>query len=152
MNAEFAELFASVRFVLYHKQATSARTLFLRLADGGVLAPEPLPPLATVLEADEEADADDASVVLHPASLALALCRHFGLPPDSIEIDAGFAAQVDTPGQPLTVHLARFKAMDPPRAELGALGAGFCALTELRARPPAEMELLRRAYQTVLGG
>ena len=53
MTPEFADLFETVRIVLYHKQATSARTLFLRHADGSVCAPAPLPPLATVLAEDE---------------------------------------------------------------------------------------------------
>ncbi len=151
MNAEFTGLFAPIRVIAYHKQATSARTLFLRHADGGVCAPEPLPPLASVLDEDAT-PAGTSAIALHPASLALALCRYLGMPPDSIEVDAEFAERVDIPGHPLTVYLARFKAMDPPREELAASGAKFCALTELRGRAPAEMELLRRAYQAVLGG
>lgn len=139
------------RVILYHKQHTSARTLFVRFADGGVCVPEPLPPLASVLAEDDPAG-ELSPLAVHPASLAQALCRHLGLAADAVEIDAEFMARVDTPGQPLTVHLGRLKAMDPPRAEFAARGGRFCALTELRGQAPAEMELLRRAYQAILGG
>lgn len=150
MSPEFAGLFETVRVILYHKQATSARTLFLRHADGGISAPASLPPLAVVLDEDEPAEA--SAVAVHPASLALALCEHFGLPPDSIEVDPEFSARVDVPGRPLTFHLARFKAIDPPRSEFAPKGGRFYALTELRGCAPAEMELLRRAYAAILGG
>lgn len=150
MGSEFSGPFANIRVMLYHKQATSARTLFLQLADGGVCVPEPLPPLSSVLEQDE--DAEPTPLAIHPASLALAVCRYLEMPPDSIEVDPEFSAQVDTPGQLLTFHLARFKTMDPPRAEMATREGKFCALTELRGRSPAEMELLRRAYYAVLGG
>lgn len=149
MNAE--SLLEDVRVILYHKQATSARTLFLRHADGGVCAPEPLPPLASVLE-EAETPSESSTLAVHPASLALVLCRHLGLPPDSIEIDPEFSARVDTPGRRLTAYLGRFKSMDPPRAAFAGRGGCFRALTELRGSAPAEMELLRRAYQTILGG
>ncbi|MGZ8218864.1 hypothetical protein [Methylomagnum sp.] len=149
MSAESEPLLENLRVILYHKHSTSARTLFLRHGHGGVCMPQPLPSLATVL--DEEAPPPVGAAV-HPASLAQALCRCLGFPPESIEIDAEFAAQVDTPGQLLPVYLARFKAMDPPREEFAGQGGRFCALTELRGGAAAEMELLRRAYQAVLGG
>lgn len=150
MNA-IDPLLEDIRVILYHKQHTSARTLFLRNANGAVCVPEPLPPLASVLAEDESASGT-STLAVHPASLALVLCRHLGLPPDAIEIDPEFSARIDTPGRMLTAYIGRFKAMDPPRAEFADRGGRFCALTELRGCAPAEMELLRRAYQAILGG
>lgn len=147
-HGESEPLLADLRVILYHKHFTSARTVFLRHAHGGVSMPQPLPTLATVLEEDEEAAAN----AVHPASLAQVLCRYLDLPPDSIEINAEFAAQVDTPGRLVPVYLARFKAVDPPQDKFTGRGGRFCTLTELRGGVPAEMELLRRAYQAVLGG
>ena len=151
MTPEFADLFETVRIVLYHKQATSARTLFLRHADGSVCAPAPLPPLATVL-AEDESPVKSSTVAPHPASLALALCRHFELQPDAIEIDTECKARIDIPGRELTAYLGRFRAIDPPRDEFAPTGGRFCALTEFRGAVPAELELLRRAYAAILGG
>lgn len=149
MTAE--PLLECLRVILYHKQATSARTLFLRHADGGVCAPKPLPPLASILD-EEDAPAGGSKLAIHPASLALVLCRHLELPADSVEIDPDFSIRVDTPGRVLTAYLGRFKAIDPPRAAFAGRGGRFCALTELRGSAPVEMELLRRAYQAILGG
>jgi hypothetical protein len=150
VNPEFEHLLAEIRVILYHKQATSARTLFLVHAGGSVIAPQPLPPLALVL--DEQEPDGIWPLAAHPASVAQALCRHFDLPAGSIEVDAEFTARVDTPGQLLTACIGRLKHTDPPREEFAARGGRFAALTELRGAAPAEMELLRRAYQAILGG
>jgi hypothetical protein len=144
-------LLEDIRVILYHKHRTSARTLFLRHADGGVCTPKPLPPLSSVLP-EEETDSENVTFAVHPASLALVLGRHLELPPDFIEIDPEFSAKVDTPGQLLTFYIGRFKCMDPPCAQFTDRGGKFCAITDLRGQPPAEMELLRRAYQAILGG
>jgi hypothetical protein len=149
--AEHNPLFDEVRVVLYHKQSTSARTLFLRQADGGVVAPEPLPVLSSVLD-DGECPDRDSPLAPHPASLALALCRRLELPADFIEIDPVFRVRIDTPGRLLTAYLGRFTRLDPPRRELEPHGASFRPLTELRGCAPAEMALLRKAYETILGG
>lgn len=149
MNAE--PLLEDIRVILYHKHHTSARTVFLRFADGGVCAPEPLPPLAAVFP-EEEFDAENSTLAVHPASLAMVLCRHLGLPADFLEIDPEFSAKVEVPGQVLSFYIGRFKFIDPPCAQFTERGGRFCAITELRGQPPAEMELLRRAYQAILGG
>jgi hypothetical protein len=134
------------RFLLYHKQATSARTLFLRFAAGHLLGPEPLPFLTA---ADATATFQGAA---HPASLGLVLSRELGWPDGALEIDPDFVAAVETPTGVLPIHLARFTTIDPPRDWVEAGIGRFCAITELRGSHPAEMALLRQAYEHVLGG
>jgi len=138
------------RLILYHSQSTSARTLFLRHASGSVIVPEPLPPLSTVLDEDEF-DPDDNALFLHPATLARDYCASLGLPPSLLQAEGEFHERVDTPQQPLSIYLARFTCTDPPRQLFSEQGGKFCAITELRGGHPAEMTLLQRAYQAIMG-
>jgi len=140
----------SARLILYHSQSISARTLFLRHASGSVIAPVPLPFLSTVLD-EGEADPKDTAVLLHPAALIREYCEALGLPVTLLQADGEFHERVDTPLQTLSVYLARFTCTDPPRAMFAGQGGRFCAITELRGGHPAEMALLQRAYEIILG-
>lgn len=140
------------RIVLYHKQATSARTLFLNHAHGSVVGPEALPPLSSVLEEEEEEEAANPGLLPHPAALHKALGENLGLDGGLFQLDVEFRAVVDTPPGPIAVYLAHFTTVDPPRTLMSERGASFLPITELRGRHPAEMELLRRAYSSILGG
>jgi hypothetical protein len=46
--------------------------------------------------------------------------------------------------------MARFMLLDPPHKLMQNRDCGMRTLPELRGRPPAEMELLRRAYVKVM--
>jgi hypothetical protein len=138
------------RLILYHSQVTSARTLFLRHASGSVIAPEPLPPLSTVLD-EEEFTSYDNALFLHPATLIRDYCTSLGLPPSLLQPDGDFHERVGTPQQTLRVYLARFTCTDPPRQFFAERGGSFCAITELRGGHPAEMALLQRAYEAIMG-
>ena len=137
----------SARLILYHVHRSSSRTLFLRHATGSVIAPAPLPLLSTVLD-DGEAG---AAVFAHPAALLQGYCASIGLEPALLQAEADFQQAVDAPGGTITVYLARFTPVDPPHERLAALGGKFCAITELRGGHPAEMALLRLAYQSIIG-
>jgi hypothetical protein len=136
------------RLILYHSQSTSARTLFLRHESGSVIAPEPLPPLSMVLE---EGEFINAGIVLHPAALIRHYCEAVGLPPSLLQAEGDFHQRVDTPHHTLDIYLARFTCIDPPRQLFADRGGKFCAITELRGGHPAEMALLQRAYQAIMG-
>jgi hypothetical protein len=71
-------------------------------------------------------------------------------PPNFLQADTDYREQVDTPDGNITVYLAHFNALDPPRQLMADKGCTFRTLTELRNRPPAELELLRRAYALVM--
>lgn len=141
----------SARLILYHKQATSARTLFLRLPHGGISAFEPLPELAQLIEPGIT-PVESSNVHAHPTPLAARAEQHFSLPGGSVEIDAEFRHGVDIPGGPVAVHLGRFTTIDPPFDEVAAQGARFIALTEARDLSPAELALLQSAYAQIMEG
>lgn len=137
------------RVVLYHKQATSARTLFLDHAYGSVVGPQALPPLSSVPGVDDERRLATTS---QPETLHQQLADALEWNADAFLLDLGFRETVDTPPGPVIVYLAGFTSVDPPWELAGKQGGRFRALTELRGRHPAEMELLRRAYSAILGG
>jgi len=139
-------------FLAYHKQATSARTLFLRMNNGSVMLPEPFPFLSSPLEQGEVVHDETSTHLDHPATLGQRFSTVLGLPAESVEVETDFRELVEVPGGTVMVYLARLKAMDPPRAHFAETGAGFCAITELRGGHPVEMNLLRKAYEFILGG
>lgn len=136
---------ADLRLLIAHKQKTSGRLRFLKLP-WGTLAFEPLPRLATLIE-----EPPAAKVAHHPAFVIQAAEQWLNLPAGSFEHEAPFRACVDTPAGPVTVYLLSLTTIDPPFAEAQVLGGSFAAITELAGAMPAEMELLRLAYETLLG-
>ncbi len=140
----------TARLILYHSQSTSARTLFLRHDSGSVITPKPLPPLSTMLD-EEEFNLAECGVFLHPATLIRDYCLDLGLPSSLLQVEGEFHGQVDAPGGIISIYLARFTCIDPPRQLFADQGGKFCAITELRGGHPAEMALLQRAYQTIMG-
>ena len=136
------------RVILYHKQGTSARTLFLRVNETVCLF-DGLPTLSSVLE-----DAPTDKIAVHPAAILAETEQKLGLPPASIKIDSEdeFQASVDAPAGPINIILARFTATDPPREAVAPAGGTFIALTEARQLPATELVLLRLAYQAIMEG
>ena len=74
------------RLIIFHKQSSSARTLFLRLGYGGVCAFEPLPRLAVVMDHDHHVS-NLKDVVAHPAPLVQKAVQWLNLPSGSLEIE-----------------------------------------------------------------
>lgn len=131
------------RLLLFHKQKTSARTRFLLFADTA-LAFAPLPPAAVLA-------AENGRVRPHPAAHLHAAEQRLGLPAGALEAVPDFAADVDTPSGSTPIILAGFTSLDPPFAAAEAIGARFAPITEARSLPPLELELLRRAYEVLIG-
>jgi len=141
------ELLKTNRVILYYNGAISALTLFLQHPDESVCTPSPLPALSSVLEEDET----PLTIALRaPADMVASISNAMGLPANLLQANMAYRELVDTPGGIITVYLARFNALDPPRQLMSEKGCKFRTLTELRNRPPAEMELLRRAYALVM--
>ncbi|MDP2902210.1 MAG: hypothetical protein Q8N96_03760 [Methylovulum sp.] len=135
------------RLLLYYKGDISALTLFAQHAGGSVCFPEPLPALSSALEQEEF---EDSKVSIHPSTLVNAINQFLQLDNGLLHAEAGFSEQIDTPGGIITVHMARFMLLDPPHKLMQSRDCHLRALPELRGRPPAEMELLRRAYVKVM--
>ncbi len=142
------DLPADLRLILVHKQKTSARVRFLRFAHG-LCAFTPLPPLSVV----EEEDAAPAKprVAHHPNAWLRVSEARLGLDAGSLKAEVDFHATVHTPAGPICVQLARLDYVDPPFAEVEAVGGRFVAITEARGCAAVEMELLRRAYAALMG-
>lgn len=143
------ELFERHRLLLLYKGDISALVMFAQQDNGSVCFPGPLPALSSPLDPDEFA-ADKVS--LHPAMLVNHLSTQLQLDNDLLRIEPGFSEPIDSPGGIITVHLARFVLLDPPHRLMGERGCRMRTLPELRGRPPAEMELLRRAYVKMMEG
>ncbi|KXX63547.1 hypothetical protein [Marichromatium gracile] len=134
------------RLILYHQHPVSARTRFLRLGHGGICAPGPLPPGSRIIESGAT-----PQVVVHPGALLRALERELALAQGALAITLRFPVQLAVDETTAPVFLARFVDHDPPIAEVGAQGARFIALTQASALPPVELDLLRHAYEALLG-
>jgi hypothetical protein len=131
------------RVLCFHKQKTSARTRFLCYG-GSVLAGASLPAGALPRAAT-------GTVRPHPAAALQAVEERLGLAGGSLRAEPEFDIEVDTAAGPVPVLLAEFTALDPPFAAAAACGARFIALTEARGLPAVELELLRRAYELLIG-
>lgn len=134
------------RLILYHKQSTSGRTRFFKLA-AGFVAFEQIPFLSTLVDERDQ----DPTVRPHPAACLRDAERRLGLTDGSIEAETEFYAELDTPQGRLPILLGAFTTIDPPFAAAEALGGHFVPITELFGSHPAEVDLVRRAYEVILG-
>jgi hypothetical protein len=135
------------RLMLYYKGDISALTLFLQQENGSICFPKKLPLLSSPID---PIDFQIPKVTLFPILLVNAINTQLQLPNDLLIADAGFNEQIETPKGITTVYMARFMLLDPPHKLVQSRGCSLKTLPELRGRPPAEMELLRRAYTYVM--
>ena len=141
--------FSKHRLLLFYKGDISALTLFAQQLNGSVCFPIPLPKLSLALDENET---KLNTISIHPATLVNGINQFMELDNDLLRAEPGFCEQVDAPGGIITVYMARFMLLDPPHALLASRGCQMKTLPELRGRPPAEMELLRRAYTLLMEG
>ncbi len=144
-----SNVFQNHRLLLFYKGDISALTLFAQHSNGSICFPEPLPLLSSALEQEEF---EESKVTIHPSMLVNVINQELQLDNDLLHAEAGFSEQIDTPGGIITVYMARFKLLDPPHKLLQSRDLKLRTLPELRGRPPAEMELLRRAYVKMMEG
>ncbi len=135
------------RLLLYYKGDISALTLFLQQENGSICFPEKLPVLSSPIE---PIDFQTPKISLFPVVLVNAINKQLHIPNDLLKVDAEFNEQIETPKGITTVYMARFMVLDPPHKLVQSRGCSLKTLPELRGRPPAEMELLRRAYVHVM--
>lgn len=133
------------RLILIHKQSTSGRLRFLCLSSG-VVAFTPLPALSALHD-----EAYSPKIQFHPTASVREAEVQLGLPEGAIEPVADFQAWVDTPAGDVPVLLAAFVGIDPPFEAAERTRSRFIAITESRQLSEVERNLLRRAYEHVLG-
>ncbi len=133
------------RLILLHKQKTSGRVRFLRFSSG-VLAFKPLPASSALRD-----EGYSPKIQFHPAAVVREAEIHLGLPEGGIEPEAEFSAWVETPAGDVPVLLGVFSAIDPPFSAAERTNGRFIVLTEASRLNEVERQLLRRAYEHVLG-
>ena len=139
----------NTRFIFFHKHPVSAKTRFLKLAHGGVCGPEALPPLSQV---NEDFERDDQKVVMHPGVVTELAAKSLGLKSEDLTVELTYRQQVEVPHNALTVYLIGFKGHETPDEHLADQNHRFILITQALGMPPTEMELLRRAYATIMEG
>jgi hypothetical protein len=133
------------RFLLLHKQGTSGRLRYLSLPAGVALF--------TPLPADAALRPEDWSptVQVHPSAPLREAELRLGLAEGAIESVPDFHCWVDTPAGDVAVLLGAFTGIDPPFDAAERLGGRFITIAEARALSAIERDLMRRAYEHVLG-
>lgn len=143
-----ALLLPAWRCVVFHKQKTSARTRFL-IQGRDVVFPAGLEEGQSLTEA-EDPEAVEGSVVAHPAAGIAALAAQLDLAPGAFRVDAAHLGRVIEEDL-APVWLVEVTTIDPPLENALRMGGRFISIMEARQSPPVQRELLRRAYERVLG-
>ncbi|MCW2306899.1 hypothetical protein [Rhodobium gokarnense] len=139
-----ADPFQANRVILIHKQPTSARIRFFLHDSGSICGFAPLPEGAAMAM-------HGGGVVAFPGTIVTAAAEQLGLDASDLAAEPGFAATVDADGRQIHIHLARFTSIDPPFEMTEEWGGKFIELTEARSLPPVELQLLRDAYEALIG-
>ena len=135
----------SPRLILIHKHGTSGRVRFLCLSSG-VVAFKPLPALSALRDEDYS-----PKIQCHPTAVVREAEIRLGLGEGAVEAVAEFQCWVDTPEGDVPVLLAAFTGIDPPFDAADRTHSRFISITESRQLSEVERDLLRRAYEHVLG-
>lgn len=133
------------RLIILHKQSTSARVRFMTLGES-VLAFAPLPETAALHDEDYS-----PTVQFHPVAALRAAEKTLELSEGALEPVPEFCLWLDTPAGDQAVLLAACTSIDPPFAAAEKQGGKFIAITEARRLPAIERDILRRAYEHLMG-
>jgi len=130
------------RMLVCHKHPVSARLHFLvpQQRGSGVLLPEALPALSVF------AECSDDKPLPHPAMALAQLRQRTGLP--ELEVIGDYQVRLEIPGGILPVYLGALPGHDlcEPVA-----GTRWIAITDSIGMPWLDRELLRRAYEVLIG-
>jgi hypothetical protein len=134
------------RVILYHKHPTSARTRFLKFGNGSVFAFDPIAGSATLQEQGS------THTAVHPATVARGVEQRLHLEEGILKADGKFSYSVDAPDGNIQIVLLEISSIDPPFEVAERIGGSFIELLEARGLPQIELNLLRKAYEFLLGG
>jgi hypothetical protein len=139
----------NARIILYHKQPTSARILFLRL-NGTVCQLQGLPSGAKMISCQIE---DEGEATTPPSeNLIPTVEEQLKFTQGTLALDAPFQAIVEAEGNELNVYLAQFTSTDAPHEAVADIEGKLIAVTEARTLPPVELELLKQVYAFLMDG
>ncbi|WP_052807849.1 hypothetical protein [Methyloterricola oryzae] len=140
------ELLTHNRVILCHFDTYSTALLFARFGNT-ILAPTPLPESASPAQAPLETGLQHA-----PEAVLPAIIQQYALETGALKLVAPFQAWVETGQESIRIHLAQFTTFEAPRATFEPHGAIFKPISELRGSPAAELNLLRQAFNLIMGG
>ena len=141
-----ANIFDHNRVILCHFDSYSTASLFARYGTS-VLTPAPLPEGASAITAPAGITGQHA-----PEAVMEALFTQYGFAPAELAYADGFQEWMSSTAGPICIHLARFTALDAPRAAIEPHGGLFKPISEMRGTPMIELNLLRRAFDLVMSG
>ena len=134
------------RVMLCHFDSYSTALVFARFGLS-VLAPSVLPEGAAPAAAP--ADRDDWH---QPSAVLAAVSAQYAFDTAEWETVDGFDEWVSAESQLIRIHLARATTFEAPRAAIAPFGGVFKPISELRGTAPAELNLVRRAFNLIMGG
>lgn len=134
--------------VVFHKQKTSARTRFL-IQGRDVVFPAGLAEDHSLTDGDDP-DAPSVKLLPHPAAGIASLASLLDLPPSAFRVEAAHLGRVVEDEQ-APVWLVEVTTIDPPLENALRMGGRFISIMEARQSPAVQRELLRRAYERILG-
>jgi hypothetical protein len=134
------------RVILYHKHPTSARTRFLKFGNGSVIGFDSIAVPATLREQGS------THTAVHPATVARDVEQRLHLEQGILKADGKFSYSIDAPDGNIQIVLLEISGIDPPIELAERIGGGFIELLEARDFPQIELDLLRKAYEFLLGG
>lgn len=131
------------RLLCFHKQGTSARTRFVRWPHG-MLAFAPLPA--------EAMPAEPSALMIRPhATVLREAASRLGVANADLRVETDFVAAFAAASGTIDIYLLQFATLDPPFEAVAAQGGKFVAITETRDCDPRELQLLRQAYEIIIG-
>lgn len=108
------------RVILYHKQATSARTRFLKYAYNSVCAFESIPIPAQQLDGDQP-----SNMLNHSAAILQQVEQRLSLPAGCLKAEGEYRHNVEVSGKTIQILLACITTIDPPFEEAERANAEF---------------------------
>jgi hypothetical protein len=139
-------IFEHNRVILCHFDSYSAASVFARYG-ASVLAPAPLPPDANPMSAPSDIAAQHADNTVMDALIA-----RYGYAAKDLTHTAAFQEWMGSATGPIRIHLLRFTTFEAPRSAIEPHGGLFKPISEMRGTPMIELNLLRRAFDLVMGG
>lgn len=129
------------RMLVCHKHPLSTRLHFLVPLGKGVVLPRPLPGLCQFVD-----EAEEDGLYLHPAAALNELLAALALPP--LQLLGDYQVRLEVPGGILPVYLAALPGNDMCASPEGTR---WMAFTDCIGMPWLDRELLRRAYEVLIG-
>ncbi len=110
------EIVENNRLIMYHKQATSARLLFLVL-NGAICHFDSLPSGSKIVDSN----IDEEQVVEYPEDIIPKIKERLAISEDILELETTFKAIAKANDTTVTIYLVNFNTIDPPHEQLAHL-------------------------------